>query len=506
MLSPETQRSFEELKNSAEQGDAEAQYKLGLMYFEGTEIVKDLSKAETWISNAAKNGSVDAQMFLGYCLETGQFGRVEYELPFALYQSAAEKGNIKALLYIGNMYMTGTGTNQDTQKAIEYFFKAASHNEPISQMHIGDFYFFGKYGFEQNYQEAFSWYEKAALQGDPESQYKLGYCYNFGLGIIQDFNKAMEYYTLAANQNMEEAQFNLGNHYLNGNGVEKNEKLALEWYLKAAGNGYAKAQYNVGLLYYYGGEGIEINYLEAERWYIKAAENGEAKAALELGDIYIDPPEGSGINMSLDNSNKYYVMGANLGNPEAMEKAAIGLMLDANVELNLDKSFATRALETLNQSQHWANEAEKAGNKPHDSYYDLVSKIRGNIYTVLYVQENNLEYVYKALESYRNVKTFDNDFDSIYNYAYIASKAPGCSAESFETFSLIVNNADENYDRMPIVLLRLSEMYLYGEGCQQDIDNAYILACRAYNLGEECESYLARFTKKFNGHYKFRFD
>lgn len=506
MASPGMQNSIEELKALALQGDAEAQYKLGRMYFEGTEIAKDLKEAEVWISNAAKNGLVDAQMFLGYCLETGQFGRVEYELPFNLYQSAAKKGNIKALLYIGNMYMTGTGTQQDTKKAIEYFFEAASHNEPVSQTHIGDFYYFGKYGFEQNYQEAVSWYEKAALQGDPEAQYKLGHCYNFGLGVIQDLKKATEYYTLAAKQDIADAQFNLGNHYLNGKGVEKNEKLALEWYLKAAENGYVKAQFNVGLLYYYGGDGIEKNYLEAERWYKIAAENGEAKAALELGNIYQDPPEGSGINQSYEKSTKYYVLGANLGNPDAMERAASGLMVDANVELNIDKSFATRALETLNQSQHWANEAEKAGNKPLDSYYEFSSIIRGNIYTVLFVQEKKEEYVYKALESYRNVKSFDNDFDSIYNYAYIASKAPGCSAESFATFSLIANNADENYYRLPIVLLRLSEMYLYGEGCQQDIDRAYLLACRAYSLGEECQSYLARFTKKFNGHYKFKFD
>jgi len=51
---------YSETKEFTLQGDAEAQYTLGLMYCNGEGVSKDLSKAKIWIKKAYDNGDSTA--------------------------------------------------------------------------------------------------------------------------------------------------------------------------------------------------------------------------------------------------------------------------------------------------------------------------------------------------------------------------------------------------------------------------------------------------------------
>ncbi len=48
----------------AEQGDAEAQYNLGVMYDDGTGVLQDYKEAVKWYLLSAEQGNADAQMVL----------------------------------------------------------------------------------------------------------------------------------------------------------------------------------------------------------------------------------------------------------------------------------------------------------------------------------------------------------------------------------------------------------------------------------------------------------
>ena len=52
---------------AAEQGDAEAQCKLGLRYRDGDGVSKDLEEAVKWFRKAAEQGYAEAQVHLGDC-------------------------------------------------------------------------------------------------------------------------------------------------------------------------------------------------------------------------------------------------------------------------------------------------------------------------------------------------------------------------------------------------------------------------------------------------------
>jgi TPR repeat protein len=58
-------RNFQEVKEAAEQGDADAQYNLGLMYDNGEGVEQDKFEAVKWYKKAAEQGHAEAQNNLG---------------------------------------------------------------------------------------------------------------------------------------------------------------------------------------------------------------------------------------------------------------------------------------------------------------------------------------------------------------------------------------------------------------------------------------------------------
>ena len=57
---------------SAEQGDAYAQFMLGILYDRGLGVPQDYAEAVRWYTRAAKQGNAEAQRNLGYMYKDGQ--------------------------------------------------------------------------------------------------------------------------------------------------------------------------------------------------------------------------------------------------------------------------------------------------------------------------------------------------------------------------------------------------------------------------------------------------
>jgi TPR repeat protein len=64
--------SVPELQKNADQGDSNAEYKLGLVYDVGVGARQDLAKAALWYQKAADQGHVAAQFNLGLMYATGR--------------------------------------------------------------------------------------------------------------------------------------------------------------------------------------------------------------------------------------------------------------------------------------------------------------------------------------------------------------------------------------------------------------------------------------------------
>lgn len=130
---PEPQDGQEQLRQQAQRGDLESQFKLGSSYFVG-QPQKDLKQAEYWWKQAADKGHDMAAVSLAY-LYTGrdapEFANQREMLRY-LNQSAAA-GNPMAQHILGNLYRRGEGgVPRDPDQARRLYQSACQQNYEVS--------------------------------------------------------------------------------------------------------------------------------------------------------------------------------------------------------------------------------------------------------------------------------------------------------------------------------------------------------------------------------------
>jgi TPR repeat protein len=121
------------LRQKAEAGDADAQYRVGFMYSQGNGVPQDYEQAVAW------------------------------------YRKAAEQGHAEAQGSLGSMYISGHGVPQDPALAVAWTRKAAEQGDGFEQFLLGGWYYVGV-GVPQDYIEAHKWVNLAAARTSGELQ------------------------------------------------------------------------------------------------------------------------------------------------------------------------------------------------------------------------------------------------------------------------------------------------------------------------------------------------
>lgn len=248
-------------------GDAKAQYLLGIRFEYGRGVPKDERQAQEWYSKAAENGHAGAKC-----------------------RKAAENGHADAQFKLGVRLANGLGILRDDWQAVK-------------------------------------WYQKAAEQGHSSAQFELGYMLEEGLGVPKDERKAEEWYRMArkqkyatiagkfrreyeeAEQGRVEAQFNIALMLQTGRGVAKDERQAFMWYRKAASSGDVDAQNNLAGMYL-NGKGVAKDFEKAHQWFLKATLQNEPFAHHALGTMY---EAGLGVIKDAKKALDYYQKATKLG-------------------------------------------------------------------------------------------------------------------------------------------------------------------------------------------------
>ena len=191
------------IRINAEDGSAEDQHLLGVMYATGKDPTGKIAfeyspaLAKQWLEKSAKQGCARAQVDLGQLYENE--GNMSAALNW--YQKAAAQDNVNALIEMAMAYGSGTHIQQDLKHSHELFLRAAKLDDPFAQFIVGKNYFMGN-GVSENVDEAVKWYTKAAEQGESHAQFEMGQIYEYG---ANDLNKAKEWYQKAAAQGNEDA-------------------------------------------------------------------------------------------------------------------------------------------------------------------------------------------------------------------------------------------------------------------------------------------------------------
>ena len=189
----------DDYRAAANRGDLEAQFYLGLCYYEGNGVAQDYTQAVYWWTKGSNQGESSAQYMLGMC------------------------------------YYEGNGVEKNINKVIELWTKSANQGNPWAQNGLGNCYNEGE-GLAQDYKQAVYWYRKAADQGHAEAQASLGLCYYEGNGVTQDYKQAVYWCRKAADQGNARGQHGLAICYYYGNGVEKDLQRAKSYCLQVKNN------------------------------------------------------------------------------------------------------------------------------------------------------------------------------------------------------------------------------------------------------------------------------
>ncbi|MEK8016060.1 MAG: SEL1-like repeat protein, partial [Candidatus Parabeggiatoa sp.] len=247
---------LDECQQAAEQGDAEAQYRLGKYESENDEQAVD------WLQKAAKQKHINAQFHLALAYEKGEGVAENQEQAVYWYRQIAEREMTE--FEIDN---TQFDLNQRKNETQEY------------------------------YDRRMTWYRQELKKSYVEAQFNLGYAYDSGEGISQNDKQAVYWYRKAAENGYKRAQFFLGCAYYDGQGVPQDSQQAVYWYQQAAQDtdlytegdradkGDIAAQFNLAYAYQKG-EGISQDDGKAVYWYAKVARKGDADAQFQLGKIY----------------------------------------------------------------------------------------------------------------------------------------------------------------------------------------------------------------------------
>ncbi len=124
--------SFNKLKKGADQGDADAEFNLGVHYDNGQGVPQNYAKAVYWFQKAADQGDVGAENNLGFSYRKGQGVPQNYAKAVYWVQKAADQGDAPAEYNLGVVYYKGQGIPQNSIKAIHWFQKAANQGFPAA--------------------------------------------------------------------------------------------------------------------------------------------------------------------------------------------------------------------------------------------------------------------------------------------------------------------------------------------------------------------------------------
>lgn len=157
------------LRQSAEQGNADAQSNLGDLYFSGKSVSANRAIAAKWYLKAAEQGDARAQLNLGYLYSSGEGIPKDEAEGEKWYRKSAENGNADAQYSLGLMYMSEFGRFLDIPKddaeAVKWFSESAEQGHARGQRLLSTMYYLG-YGVPVNNVAAHMWCNLALAQGD----------------------------------------------------------------------------------------------------------------------------------------------------------------------------------------------------------------------------------------------------------------------------------------------------------------------------------------------------
>ena len=164
---------YYELKEKAFEGDLNAMFDIGALYFSGKGVNKDIEKAIDCWTVSGEAGELNSQKALGHYYSIEPITVENYAFAYYWYGLATEQGDMESSYNMAGLYLS-----------------------------------------QERYRLAAVWYRHSAKNGYAMGQYKLGLLYILGKDIDRDFNKASYWLNKAYKNGVKEAKIELDQYDL----------------------------------------------------------------------------------------------------------------------------------------------------------------------------------------------------------------------------------------------------------------------------------------------------
>lgn len=121
--------AYKEFRASAEDGDADSQFNVALMYEQGIGVAKDEKEAVVWYRKSALQGNAAAQFNLGVLYENGRGTKVDFAKANEWYRKASVQGDALAIGNLGMLYVRGQGVKENKVAGVALLLVSATRDK-----------------------------------------------------------------------------------------------------------------------------------------------------------------------------------------------------------------------------------------------------------------------------------------------------------------------------------------------------------------------------------------
>jgi TPR repeat protein len=120
--------AYKEFLAAAEEGHADSQFNVALMYERGIGVGKDEKDAVVWYGKAASQGNASAQFNLGVLYEHGSGTQVDFAKANEWYRKASVQGDALAIGNLGMLYVRGQGVKENKTAGVALLLVSATQD------------------------------------------------------------------------------------------------------------------------------------------------------------------------------------------------------------------------------------------------------------------------------------------------------------------------------------------------------------------------------------------
>jgi TPR repeat protein len=118
--------AYKDFLAAAQEGHADSQYNVALMYETGLGVDKDAAQAVVWYEKSALQGKAAAQFNLGVLYENGRGTAVDFGKANEWYRKASAQHDALAIGNLGEFYMRGQGVAENKVVGVALLLMSAT--------------------------------------------------------------------------------------------------------------------------------------------------------------------------------------------------------------------------------------------------------------------------------------------------------------------------------------------------------------------------------------------